>query len=347
MDAGYVGGEEVIADTLNDGQRLVFEHIVEGFRRRISGAAQQALSNTIIMGTAGVGKSFLIRALETAIWHIARDRFGNEAYPNVRTAIKLVAFTGKAAFQVGGTTIHSLLSIRNVSKHEPLSPEPLRELQRNLKNTHFLFIDEMSMVGLKMLYVIDQRLREAFPMNREQPFGGVRIVMFGDFAQLPPVMDAPLFHRPNERSPEMHHHAARLYRDTFNTVFQLTQQMRQQGRSDIDFKFAALLAHLRTGEVTEEDWRFMQSRVLAQLPADEVRLITEDALALFPTNEQVREKNLKMLESLQRPVARIEARYVDIDETRGRVVKEEFCGGMQQILFLSVGARVCRNIEGY
>src|SRR2546423_838079 len=108
--------------------------------------------------------------------------------------------------------------------------------------------------------------------------------------------------------------------------------MRQQGQTEIDFKFATLLAHLRTGEITEEDWRFMQSRVLAQLPPEEVRLITEDALLLFSTNERVREKNLRTLESLQRPVAHIEARYIDIDEAQRSAVKEEFCGGMQHVL---------------
>ena len=106
---GGDGGEDIRADALNTGQRVAFQYIVEYFRRRISGAVD-APSNTIVMGTAGVGKSYLIRALETAIWHLAT---GHDEYPNVRTAIKLAAYTGKAAFQVGGVTIHSLLSIRN------------------------------------------------------------------------------------------------------------------------------------------------------------------------------------------------------------------------------------------
>ena len=62
---------------------------------------------------------------------------------------------------------------------------------------------------------------------------------------------------------------------------------------------------------------------------EEARLFFEDALALFPTNEQVRERNLRMLESLHTPVACIEARYIDIDKTQGSAVKEEFCGGLQ------------------
>jgi hypothetical protein len=93
-------------------------------------------------------------------------------------------------------------------------------------------------------------------------------------------------------------------------------------------KFAALLQHLRTGEVAEDDWRFMQSRVPSQLAQEEARLFLEDALALFPINEQVRERNLRILESLHTPIARIEARCINIDETHGSAVREEFCAGI-------------------
>jgi len=344
-DAGFVGGGHVPPDALNDGQRLVFNHIVEHFTQRISNISGERpqITNVLVMGTAGVGKSFLIRATESEIWRIARTRFGDDAYPNVRTAVKLVAFTGKAAFQVGGVTIHSLLSIKDKKMLDPLPVEQLRNLQSELKNMHFLFIDEMSMVGLKMLYMIDRRLREVFPADREKPFGGVTIVMFGNFAQLPPVMDAPLFHRPGERNPDMVHEGAKLYRETFTCVFHLQQQMRQQGHTENDIKFANLLAHLRSGQVNEEEWRIMQSHVLAQLPTEEARVFNDDALALFPTNDQVRERNLSTMESLQRPVVRILAKYVDTDEREGSTVSEQYAGGMQHELFLCVGARVCRT----
>ena len=149
----------------------------------------------------------------------------------MRTAIKLVAFTGKAAFQVGGVTIHSLLSIgiRGLANIKELSAERLGKLQNNLKGTHFL---EMSMVGLRMLHRIDQRLRQAFPQHRDQPFGGLTVVMFGDFAQLPPVGDPPLYHQPTENNPPFVHQGSKLYRETFTKVFRLEQQMRQQGQEE-------------------------------------------------------------------------------------------------------------------
>lgn len=83
---------------------------MQGFRL---GVDQHRL-NTVVMGTAGVGKSFLIRALESGVWQTAKEKYDEEQYPAIRSMIKLAAFTGKTAYQVGGIIIHSLLAIGNV-----------------------------------------------------------------------------------------------------------------------------------------------------------------------------------------------------------------------------------------
>ena len=57
----------------------------------------------------------------------------------------------------------------------------------------FQVIDEKSMISTVMLYQIDARLREAFPENQKQPFGGISVVIMGDFAQLVPVTGKPLY----------------------------------------------------------------------------------------------------------------------------------------------------------
>src|SRR5436190_17180406 len=77
--------------------------------------------------------------------------------------------------------------------------------------------------------------------------GGLTVIMFGDFAQLPPVGDPPLYHQPTENNPPFVHQGSKLYRETFTKVFRLEQQMRQQGQGEDDMKFAAVLAHLRVG----------------------------------------------------------------------------------------------------
>ena len=75
------------------------------------------------MGTAGVGKSFVIRALEKGLWRTAQEKYGAERYPTVRSVVRLAAFTGKAAYQIGGVTIHSLLK---VGKYPQRSTTPSR-----------------------------------------------------------------------------------------------------------------------------------------------------------------------------------------------------------------------------
>ena len=57
----------------------------------------------------------------------------------------------------------------------------------------FQVIDEKSMISSVMLYQIDMRLREAFPEKMKQPFGGLSVVMMGDFAQLVPVTGKPMY----------------------------------------------------------------------------------------------------------------------------------------------------------
>ena len=58
----------------------------------------------------------------------------------------------------------------------------------------FFVIDEISMVGYNMFNAVDQRLRQIMGVNK--PFGNLNVITFGDFRQLPPVGDAPIFQIP-------------------------------------------------------------------------------------------------------------------------------------------------------
>ena len=56
----------------------------------------------------------------------------------------------------------------------------------------YLIIDEMSMVGRITFGQVDKRLRQVFPHHAQQALGGCSCLLFGDFGQLPPVMDLSL-----------------------------------------------------------------------------------------------------------------------------------------------------------
>jgi len=85
------------------------------------------------------------------------------------------------------------VSLPTKGEFKDLEGENLNRLQQTLSNMQYLIIDEFSMVGRKLFGQADRRLRQVFPDHAYEPFGGCSCLLFGDFSQLPPVMDLPLY----------------------------------------------------------------------------------------------------------------------------------------------------------
>lgn len=127
-----------------------------------------------ITGYAGTGKSTLLN------YFIEK---------NPKKAVVL-APTGIAAYNVKGETIHSFFRLpRTILSYEDrcILSEKLTDAKVNLiKNLEYIIIDEISMVRVDIMNAIDYRLR--IIMNSKIPFGGKKIIMFGDLFQLPPIL---------------------------------------------------------------------------------------------------------------------------------------------------------------
>ena len=192
----------------------------------------------------------------------------------------LCAPTGKAAYNIGGHTIHSLFCIpANQSLHyKPLDSQQLDTMRVKFQSLKLIFIDEVSMVGGKMFNFINHRLQEVFASNL--PFGGRSIIAIGDLYQLKPVLDNWIFADLQDNYGPL---ATHLWKDFFH-IYELTEIMRQKE----DKSFAELLNRLREGIHTEGDMDTLQSRIMKGNQVSTPDLQTPH---LFTTNKEVTEFN--------------------------------------------------------
>ena len=131
--------------------------------------------NVFITGSAGTGKTYLLREF---IQYLKSQKI----YPAV------VAPTGISASHLKGQTIHSYFSLGIRDKIDEGYIDYLLDkkyLQKRFKNLQVLIVDEVSMVSPEIFDAMDIIL-QAFKGSIE-PFGGVQVVLSGDFFQLPPI----------------------------------------------------------------------------------------------------------------------------------------------------------------
>ena len=195
----------------------------------------------IVSGTAGTGKSYLIHCLKLLL----DDK------------VRVAAPTGVAAFNIDGQTLHSLLSLPTKGDFKELQGDQLQRMQQALTSVKYLIIDEMSMVGRKVFGQIDSRLRQLFPHRADQLFGGCSCLLFGDFGQLPPVMDLPLYTIVSRTS--LSDQGSTAYQ-LFDHAIVLDQVMRQAGQDPSQVLFRNILLRLRNGQITETDWHHLIDR---------------------------------------------------------------------------------------
>lgn len=133
----------------------------------------QSEFNVFVTGEAGSGKSYIIR-------HFMAER-DPKKFP-------VLASTGAAAVLVGGRTFHSFMGLGILEGGVDATVERARtdrRLRKRLKEAEGFIVDEVSMLSGPTLQAAERICRMC--RDIEEPWGGLRVIAVGDFAQLPPV----------------------------------------------------------------------------------------------------------------------------------------------------------------
>jgi len=243
---------------------------------RFLGAAHGG-RNVFLTGMAGTGKSTLLR------------KFIQESTRRIDVA----APTGVAALNVGGMTIHRFCGMllgpqpgqSNEDYYAVLRRDPRKSILagfNRVKRCEILVVDEISMLPGRQLDFVEYLFRRL--RGSDEPFGGVQVIVIGDFLQLPPV-------RTSDEAPYDWAFQSQAWEGAeFKTI--ILEKVRRQDEPC----FVRALGNFRVGNVWGETARILQSRIRNFPPANLTRLYTHNVqvdkwnefqLSELPTEETV------------------------------------------------------------
>lgn len=225
----------------------------------------QTGANVFLTGEPGSGKTHTVNAYVRYL----RDR-------NIEPAI--TASTGIAATHIGGVTIHSWSGIgikAGLDEYELDAITSNEGVVKRVRKTRVLIIDEVSMLAPETLGMVDMVLRAI--QNPDLPFGGIQVILVGDFFQLPPVMknyqkqEQGLFG--DQKGPRFAYNSA-VWSKLQLIVCYLTEQHRQD-----DSELLSILTAIRADTFDEAEYEYIQSRKVesGDVPASAPKLFTHNA----------------------------------------------------------------------
>ncbi len=206
--------------------------------------------SVFLTGKAGTGKSTFLRYI----------------CDNIHKRYVVLAPTGIAAINAGGSTIHSFFKIpfRPILPDDPdlsLQDNRIYELlkynkaqRKLLKEVELIIIDEISMVRADMIDFIDRVLR-VFSGNMRMPFGGKQLLFVGDIYQLEPVVPADIRDILMRFYPSPFFFSARAFKEIALVPIELRKTYRQT-----DTQFIGLLDKIRCNHAGETELALLNSR---------------------------------------------------------------------------------------
>lgn len=243
----------------------------------------------MVTGSAGTGKSRLLRAVF--------ERLSEEG------PVGLAAPTGIAALTIGGMTLHAMFGF-------PIDGVLLGDRFRKSGSEYFrslkaLLIDEVSMVRVDVMDNIDRALR--FHRESNEPFGGLKIVLFGDPFQLPPVLRLEDTHTKYDQwgwawkkafKDKYFFFAPNLIRSGIRLL-----ELNHIHRQGTDLEFAEILNRIRVDRATNRDLEVINKKSSSSNFGSET-------LRVFGKNAYVDRHNVKMFNALEGRATTYSSRFI-------------------------------------
>jgi len=271
-------------ETLTKEQRFVIDELLKN-------------KNIALMGAAGCGKSYLLSVIYNEYPKLKKDYMSkcNPWCVAKTPRIQICALTGCAALLLGkkAKTLHSWAGI-GLGKGSV--SELFNKIRKNTKAMHnwlctdLLIIDEVSMMTAELLDKLNALAKRVRANNKA--FGGIQLMLVGDFYQLPPVNKGD--------EPTIFAFEADTWKESINVAIELTQIQRQK-----DIMFQKVLKEARMGELSKESCDILSSHQGRDWKENKIR-----PTLLFPKRAEVEMINSNNIRALTGQRYRYKARLV-------------------------------------
>jgi len=296
-----------IEETIGN-QRIILHDIIETIKNWIEESPNYKPYHKIISGAGGTGKTYLIHQITTTIRQLFKHNH----------TVETAAFTGSAAYNIGGKTMHSAYSVNCHDPTRQMSEATRENLTRRMRYTVALIFDERSMISAELLGAVERNVASTCHGGNKSKsiWGGIPVVLLiGDDYQLPPVImmgkGRGAFHaidykpHKNDKGLSLELRGMQEFLRLSRDAMTLTCNKRVNKGQDT---FRDILGRVRMGEPTEYDKDVMLSLKFSKLSKTvrEAYENSSETIHLFATGESCVEHNFKQLQrhnSPENPVA--------------------------------------------